>query len=45
MYFIFAKWQHCLRKEILNQVVAKITEDNAEQLGTDYFEVTTHIHR
>lgn len=25
-----------------NQVVAKITEDNAEALGTDYFEVTYH---
>lgn len=25
-----------------NQVVAKITEDNAEQLGTDKFEVTYH---
>lgn len=26
-----------------NQVVAKITEDNAEQLDTEYFEVTRHI--
>ncbi len=25
-----------------NQVVAKITEENAEQLGTDHFEVTYH---
>lgn len=25
-----------------NQVVAKITEDNAEQLGTDHFEITYH---
>lgn len=26
-----------------NQVVAKITEDSAEKLGTDYFEITYHI--
>lgn len=26
-----------------NQVVAKITEDNAEQLDTEYFEVIRHI--
>ena len=26
-----------------NQVVAKITEDNAEQLDTEYFEAIRHI--